>query len=112
MIPASALGKRAALQTVARTPRDKPIVCAGAAARIENGIAREVRVALGGVASSAVRAGDAEKELEGKKLAAVVIESAARRAANGLKPRGDFRGSVEYRNAMAVVLAQRAMEAL
>src|SRR5512135_35553 len=61
---------RASLQTVARTPGDKPIVSVCAAARIEvmrspqnDRVARDVRIALGGVGATAVRAGDTEQAL-------------------------------------------------
>lgn len=103
---------RASLQTVARTPSDKPIVSACAAARIENGVARDVRIALGGVAETAVHASTAEDALEGQTLSDAVIETAARAAAEGSSPRGDFRGSVEYRKEMATVLTRRAVRAL
>jgi probable selenate reductase FAD-binding subunit len=112
IIPAASLGKRAAIETVARTPRDKPIVCVCAAARIDNEVAREVRIALGGVAWSAVRAGKAERDLENKGLGDAVIEEAAFGAVEGLSPRGDYRGSVEYRREMAVVLTRRAVREL
>ncbi len=100
---------RASLQTVARTPRDKPIVSACAAARIENEVAHDVRIALGGVAETAVRARQAEEELEGKRVSDSAIESAARTAAASLSPRGDYRGSIEYRKEMASVLTRRAL---
>ncbi len=100
---------KASLQTVARTPRDKPIVSVIAAVQVENGTAREVHVALGGVSETATRALVAERELEGKQLTAESIERAARAASTGLAPRGDYRGSVEYRKEMAVVLARRAL---
>lgn len=103
---------RASLQTVARTPSDKPIVCVVASARIENGNAREVRLVLGGVGEIAVRARQVEEGLENTKLGDSVIEDAARLAAEGLSPRGDHRGSAEYRRAMAIVLTRRAVNAL
>ena len=111
---------RASLQTVPRTSSDKPIVSVCAAARIERNSARNVRVTLGGVAETAVRAVDAEKALEGKSLSDSAIENAAQLAAIGLSPRGDpsttlrtsFRGSVEYRKEMAVVLTRRAVKEL
>lgn len=123
VIPAASLGKRAALETVARTPRDKPIVSVCAAARIENGAAHDVRIALGGVGWSAVMAGKAERELEGKRLRSVPeaerrglrdsdIERFVELAAEDLSPRGDYRGSVEYRREMAVVLTRRAVRLL
>lgn len=110
---------RASLQTVARTPRDKPIVSACAAARIETRgsslnerIARDVRIALGGVGATAVRAGEAEQALEGQALDDAIVGNAARLAMNGLAPLGDFRGSMEYRKEMASVLTRRAIKEL
>ena len=108
---------RASLQTVARTPSDKPIVSVCAAAQIlrsaQNDIVvRDVRIALGGVGEIAVRASAAEKALEGQALSDAIVENAARLAREGLSPRGDFRGSVEYRKEMAVVLTRRAVKEL
>ncbi len=103
---------RASLQTVARTPSDKPIVSVCAAARVENGAAHNVRIALGGVGQVAVRANGAEKALEGQALSGQLVEAAAQQAAEGLSPVGDFRGSIEYRREMAVVLTRRAVEEL
>ncbi len=103
---------RASLQTVARTPSDKPIVSVCAAARVENAMARDLRIALGGVGETALRAAGMEKVLEGKALKKETVEAAARKAVEGLAPIGDFRGSVEYRKEMAVVLTQRAVEEL
>ena len=103
---------RASLQTVARTPKDKPIVSVCAAARIEKNMARDVRIALGGIAETAVRASAAEKVLEGQALIDALVEKAARAAVEDLSPRGDFRGSVAYRKEMAVVLTRRAIKEL
>ncbi len=109
VIPAGSIAKRAALETVARTPRDKPIVSVCACARVEGKTARDVRIALGGVAWGAVRPKSVEMELEGKALVNSVIGIAAGLASQGLSPRGDYRGSVEYRKEMAVVLTKRAI---
>ncbi len=103
---------RASLQTVARTPSDKPIVSVCAAARVENGVARSVRVALGGVGQTALQAKRVEQALEGKELNQQLVEATARQAADGRQPFGDFRGSIEYRKEMAVVLTRRAVEEL
>ncbi len=102
----------AALHTVARTPSDKPIVAACASAQVEKGTARQVRLALCGVGETVHRALQAEQMLEGQLLTEALIASAARAAAQGLAPRGDFRGSAAYRIEMAVVLARRALAGL
>ncbi|MBI5300897.1 MAG: FAD binding domain-containing protein [Chloroflexi bacterium] len=103
---------RAALHIVARTPSDKPIVSAVAAARIENGVVRDTRIVLGGVGAIATRARAMEHALEGQSLDDARIQDAAKLAAEGLSPRGDYRGSVEYRREMARVLACRAFQDL
>ncbi len=104
---------RGALETVSRTPSDKPIISVCTAAKVENGVARDVRIALGGVAETAVRASAAEAAVEGQALTDVAIEKAMGAFnASGLSPRGDFRGSVEYRREMARVLVRRALQGL
>ncbi len=104
---------RASLQTVARTPSDQPIVSVCAAARIDQNVARDVRIALGGVAEAAVRATAAEQALEGQPLNDASINNAVRAIHESpLQPRSDFRGSAEYRKEMAVVLVRRAVKEL
>jgi len=101
---------RASLQTVARTPSDKPIVSVVASARVEGNVVRNVRIALGGVAEYAVRSQSAELELEYRGLSEDVVEKAVELVGQGLSPHGDFRGSVEYRTEMAKVLTRRAVK--
>ena len=103
---------RASLQTVARTPADKPIVSVCAAARNEKGVLRDLRIALAGVGETAIRASAAEKMLEGQDLSAADLQQTAATAAHDLSPQGDFRGSVEYRKEMARVLTHRALREL
>jgi len=99
----------AAYASVGRTPRDTPIVCAVARMELAQGIAGNVRLALGGVGPAPVRANAAEQVLERKELTEARIAEAAEKATHGLTPPGDFRGSAEYRRAMAGVLARRAL---
>jgi CO/xanthine dehydrogenase FAD-binding subunit len=80
-----------------------------ASAQIENQVAHNVRIALGGVGEIAMRAIAVEKMLEAQMVNDALIETAARLAANDLSPRGDFRGSAEYRREMAMVLTRRAV---
>lgn len=104
---------RAALEMIARTPGDKPIITVCASARVDGNAARDVRIALGGVAEIAMRAKSVEKELEGKKLDDALIQKAAGAIHESpLHTRGDYRGSVEYRKEMAIVLTRRAVKAL
>lgn len=111
-IPASSRTRRAQIETVARTPRDKAIVSVCAALEMERGIVRAGAIALGGVAEYAWRARDAEREILYQGLTDDVIQRAAMAATSALMPRGDFRGSTEYRIEMARVLTARALENL
>ncbi|HIP87596.1 MAG TPA: hypothetical protein EYH27_04065 [Anaerolineales bacterium] len=94
---------------VGRTPKDRPIVCVASFLRMEEGICQEVRLALGGVAERPLRAARAEQYLLGKAVSVEQAEEAAALAARPLAPPTDFRGSGEYRRAMAEVLVRRAL---
>jgi CO/xanthine dehydrogenase FAD-binding subunit len=94
-IPWPAAHAQGGLAHVGRTPADQPIV---AAAAVRDG--RGARVAMGGIASTPlVLQIDDFAELEGV-LASLAPE---------LDTPDDFRGSAQYRQAMAVVMAQRAL---
>ncbi len=103
---------RASLQTVERTPSDKPIVGVCAVARIRDGRAQNVRIALCGVREVAVRAGAAEQALKDVAFDDAAIGNAASLVPQGLSPQGDVRGSGGYRLEMAVVLTLRALREL
>jgi carbon-monoxide dehydrogenase medium subunit len=109
MVPVPAAGARAALAAVARTPSDSPIVLAAAALEVEGGRCGSARLALGGVAPTAVRLAEVEEMMAGQPLSEELIGAAAARVGDRLDPTGDFRGSVEYRRAMACVLSERAL---
>jgi len=108
MVPVPAAGA-GGLAAVARTPADTPIVLAAAALEVEGGRCESARLALGGVAPTAVRLPEVEAMLAGQPLSGELIGSAAARAGDRLDPPGDFRGSPEYRRAMACVLSERAL---
>ena len=106
-MPVPSANTRAVYQRVARTPRDYPIVCVVARCAMNNGIAGNVRVACGGVASTPIRLNAIEFALE-KKLVAEHLGQAIHSAIGALTPQGDWLGSSEYRKEMARVLVQRA----
>lgn len=69
-----------------RNSWDFALASVGAALRIDGGMARDVRVVLGGVAPIPWRNVDSERELEGKALDRMTIESAAQAAVAGAHP--------------------------
>ncbi len=103
-------GWTAASDYVARAPTDEPIVYAAAAVRVDNGVLRGIRVALNGVSRLAVYIPQSPARWVGQPFAEETVQAIARAVAEEVRPRGDFRGSEEYRRAMAHVLTRRAIE--
>jgi len=69
-----------------------------------------VRIALGSVGPTPLRALKAEKLLVGEKPVGRLFERAAEAATLECRPILDFRGSAEYRRAMVGVLTRRTLE--
>jgi CO/xanthine dehydrogenase FAD-binding subunit len=95
---------------IGRTPADEPIVAAVAAVDMTNGTVSQARVALSGVWARPVGLVKAATKLVGKPLTQDQIQAVAADVAGEVEPVGDFRGSEEYRRAMAVVLTRRTLE--
>lgn len=94
---------------IGRTRADVPIVSAVAAVEERHGIVHRARLALTGVWPRPVRLAKAAENLVGKALDEDRIASVAGAVSHEVEPIGDFRGSVEYRTAMAEVLSRRAL---
>lgn len=99
-----------AFEAVARTPSDEPIVCAAACAKVDEGRIVAATLALGGVAKVPMLANDVARALLATPATRESIEAALRTLDDPpLQPPADFRGSSEYRRAMAKVTARRAL---
>jgi carbon-monoxide dehydrogenase medium subunit len=72
----------------------------------------DVRIVLGAVAPTPMRAIQAEALLRGQSLTPALIAEAARVAANAAKPIDDVRGSAWYRREMVEVLTRRQLSQL
>ena len=72
-----------------------------------NGGMEGVRIALGSVAPTPIRARTAEAVLEGKVPSMELVEEAASRAREETRPISDVRASAEYRREMSFVLVRR-----
>ncbi|HHH41015.1 MAG TPA: hypothetical protein ENK56_03300 [Chloroflexi bacterium] len=94
---------RAAWAWVGRTPHDQPIVCAAAWLVRAGDTVQAIRLALGGVADHPIRLPALERELQGAPLDAATL------TLDIPNPPSDFLGSAEYRQAMALQLARRAL---
>lgn len=111
IVPSQPKDARAAyLRFTPRTQDDYPTVAVAALARVEGGVCREVRVALGAAAPTAIRATAVEEALVGKRASQEAVRAAAERVLEQIDPLEDFRGSAEYKRDMAVVFTRRALE--
>jgi CO/xanthine dehydrogenase FAD-binding subunit len=81
-------------------------VCFAAAARIEGGIVRDIRVALGSVAPTVVRCRHAEMSVRGQRLEPGVIALAAHQLLLDIAPIDDIRSTAAYRRRVAQNLLQ------
>jgi carbon-monoxide dehydrogenase medium subunit len=73
-------------------------------------VCRDVKIALGAVAATPIRASAAEEVLRGQTITDGLIQAAAREAQDRATPIDDVRGSAAYRKAMVGVLTQRTLE--
>ncbi len=88
---------------------DISAVMAAVSLQLHNGNVQSIRIALGGVAATPVRAVQSEALLLGHKLSDGLIADACRQLAAELTPISDVRASSFYRKEMASSLLQRAL---
>ena len=95
------------------TRRAMDIAFVGVAAMVQatpkDGVIKDVKIVLGAVAPTPIRAFEAEKILKGKPLETKIAEEAAEAAEAASKPISDVRSSAEYRKEMVRVLTKRAV---
>ncbi len=97
--------------TTRNSPVDRPIVSVAALiSRDSNKTCTDARVALGGVASTPIRAKTAESALVGRTLDQRAFGEAAGNAAQEAQPISDVSASADYRREMVKVLTRRALD--
>lgn len=69
----------------------------------------DVRIALGAVAPTPIRAASAENTLHGQPISEEVVEQAARLALEDTQPISDVRASADYRKEVVKILLKRAL---
>lgn len=107
-IPLRAGTRSTFIKYAMRQSWDFALASVAAALRIDGGVAREVRIVLGGVAPIPWRSADAEQALEGKALDRMTIESAARAAVAAARPLAHN----EYKVALVTKLVRAALTEL
>jgi carbon-monoxide dehydrogenase medium subunit len=87
--------------------------CAGVAAftRIENGICRELRLAVGAVSPRPLRVTSGEEQACNQPLTMELIQNIANEAARVIEPLDDVRGTADYKSHLVGVLVRRAIAA-
>jgi carbon-monoxide dehydrogenase medium subunit len=100
------------LKFLPRTADDYATVGVAAAVRLNpsTGLCEECRLAMGCVASTPVRATEAEALVRGQQLTPELARAAGAAAQQVTDPISDTRGSAEYKRAMAGVFVRRALE--
>ncbi|HWI13587.1 MAG TPA: xanthine dehydrogenase family protein subunit M [Burkholderiales bacterium] len=110
VIPAASLRKPTRfLKFGLRKGQALALVNAAASFWAADGMFKDVRIALGAVAPTVMRAREAERSLEGRAIAPEAMAEAGRIAAGEAKPITDFRASAEYRRDLVAVLVKRAL---
>ncbi len=92
-----------------RSRMDLAVVGVGALVAQDKGVFQDVRIALGAVARTPMRAKRAEDVLKGEKVHSETVMRAAHIAFKESKPIDDHRASAEYRRMMVEVLVKRAI---
>jgi carbon-monoxide dehydrogenase medium subunit len=74
------------------------------------GVCQEVKIALGAVAPTVIRASAAEALLRGQAIDAARLQQVAHAAAQAARPLDDIRGSAAHRRAVVAPLVQRTLQ--
>lgn len=76
----------------------------------QSGVCQDVKIALGAVAPTVVRATAAEALLRGQRLDAARLQQAAQTAAEAARPIDDIRGTAAHRRRVIAPLVQRTLQ--
>lgn len=96
------------MRFIPRTEMDIAVVGVAISLKLERGVVKSAKVALGAVAPTAVVVPAAARALVGSKLDDKALEKLAIACSAACNPIDDKRGTVEYRTRVAGVLAKRA----
>lgn len=113
VIPEQPVGSSAVyVKFLPRTADDYATVSVAAMVTLEadGATCKAVRVALGSVGVTPIRASSVEAALRGQRLTPEAIRDASLTVRSVVEPLDDFRGSAEYKRDMAVVWTRRALE--
>jgi carbon-monoxide dehydrogenase medium subunit len=93
-----------------RTVEDFATVGVALAAETENGLCKDIRIAINSAGPKIFRARRAEEILRGQRLTDTVLRDAAEAASAESDPMEDNRGSADYKREMVKVMVRRAAQ--
>jgi carbon-monoxide dehydrogenase medium subunit len=111
LIAPLAAGTGYAYQKLKRKTGDWATAGAAVVLRMAGGVVSHASIGLTNVASTALRASEAEAALMGKPLTDASIDAAVHAVRAACDPAEDLRGDVEYKTAMAGEMTRRAIRA-
>ncbi len=110
LVPEPRAGLRGAYEKyVSRSSEDRPCVCVAALVEHEDGVCRDLRVAVGAVSGRPERFRELEQAAIGEPLTDSVVEELAAAYAARIEPLADIRGSAWYRKEILPVLVRRTV---
>ena len=111
ILPRGAVGWKSYYRKVG-TRRAQAIskVCVAAAAKLVNGEIADIRIALGSVATTVIRATQTENALRGRKLDRAAIDAACAAIAAEISPIDDVRSTARYRARIAQNLLEEFLQ--
>ena len=92
------------------SPKSDPVIAVAVSADLKNKEVLKARIALFGVWPGRQWLAKCADGMEGKELSGNLISQISGAVVREVEPKGDYRGSAEYRQAMAGVLVERALE--
>lgn len=109
-ISEAAAAREGAFIKLGRSKSDIALVNVAVAFTRDGDTLRDVRIALGAVAPTPIRARGAEAALESEIPSPAVLAEVVRRVHADIRPISDWRASAEYRSRMSGVLVRRAIQ--
>jgi carbon-monoxide dehydrogenase medium subunit len=109
-ISSAAAARQGAFIKLGRSKSDIALVNVAVAFTRDGDRLRDVRIALGAVAPTPIRASTAEAALEGEIASPQMLKEVERLVRTDIRPISDWRASAEYRTRMSGVLVRRAIQ--
>ena len=97
-------------ERVGVSPKSDPVVAAAVSTDLKNKEVVKARIALFGVWPGRKWLAKCADAMEGKELSSDLISQISEAVVKEVEPKGDYRGSSEYRRVMAGVMVKRALE--